>query len=287
MDKNNKAAQQRDSSGNSDHSWRPTSVKLTVATSLEDDTPIQVNLIETMEHKDKGDGYKHNVKNSPSLSAYWLPSKFNHASSEFIKKHLMPHFGVSCLHAGFKIKNKGWEKKKGCLTIVCPRHRYYSPKHCEESKRRSTVYPIRGVDKVCPFHFQVFFNSKQSRWYIPRRQGGKITHVGHFILGPDQVLQTKEELSNLLDYMGAYNAMLPNYWECTKNIQTGEQLKILSDALSQAHKDIMAASGDVASTGMVSLPTESDERTAQKRKTPYKSGEEASAQVLASKFQRK
>ena len=97
-------------------SWTPNEVMITVATSLVDDTPIQVNLIDTMGHKARNSKDNRNV--------YWLQQQFSVNTDEFRAKVLSPHFVLPCREQGFTIMQKGWEPTRNFTVFVCQRGRY-------------------------------------------------------------------------------------------------------------------------------------------------------------------
>ena len=119
-------------SNDNDIEWTPGPVMITVATSLDDDTPMQIDLMKTL-----GFGNSR-VRNRPYWpdEAYWLPAKYSHNDEQFRKEEIMPLFALPCQKAGFRVSSKGWDKR-GYITVVCPRSRFHR-KH-RKSEVRSAI----------------------------------------------------------------------------------------------------------------------------------------------------
>ena len=99
-------------------SWDSPAILFTVATSLHDDTPQEINIVDTI-------GY--NVQVRKHYGKYWLPSTFSENSTQFRKQTLIPAFQRACLPCGFALVAKGWEGNKGTnlkLSFRCKRGRY-------------------------------------------------------------------------------------------------------------------------------------------------------------------
>jgi len=99
--------------------WNADNIELTVATSLDDDTVQTINFSSTLGH---------NTRRSKHLdpeSVYWLQKSYGKNSPEFRAQTLLPFFQKACSKEGFKVHNKGWEKKLGCVRIACPHSRFY------------------------------------------------------------------------------------------------------------------------------------------------------------------
>jgi len=97
--------------------WTVEAIHITVATTLEDDTPLQINLVDTLGHRVSG------PKTKRDDNVFWLPSNMGINTSEFRSNTLSPLFSAACKSAGFAIYMKGWEKSKNYSTFVCQRGR--------------------------------------------------------------------------------------------------------------------------------------------------------------------
>jgi hypothetical protein len=98
--------------------WVVKDLPLTVAKSLEDDTPVTINLVGTMGHK---------VRPGTKVfeQRHWLQKEFSENSPKFRKEKLAPLVARMCLQQGFTSILKGWENKKNKAVFVCSRGRYY------------------------------------------------------------------------------------------------------------------------------------------------------------------
>ena len=114
--------------------WRTQSVSITVATSFENDAPVVINLIDTME---KG---KNRPRKKTEDTVYWLPKKFCTNSEKFRTEVLAPHFVLPCKDAGFVVSMKGWEKDYNYAPITCQRYRTYNggSKLCQDETKDVT-----------------------------------------------------------------------------------------------------------------------------------------------------
>ena len=98
------------------NSWTPNKINITVATSLEDETPVQLNLMSTLGTSSYG---------RLCASRHWLPKEFNSNSGDYRSNVIAPLFILACKDAGFAVKMKGWEKKSKLIKFACARDRPY------------------------------------------------------------------------------------------------------------------------------------------------------------------
>ena len=181
--------------------WTVQELTLKVATSLEDDSQQEINLCETIGHKSR-----QSKKSFDPANVHWLQSDFNLNTPDFRSKTLLSFFQKACSAAGFKICSKGWEEKKGFLRIACTRHRHYQEdvrmsKHVSQERTKKPHLNVahqkrsqrpqknnEGAEgSKCPFGFTVFWNSQHNRWFLPKKQAGCSSHLGHPHLCQDEI----------------------------------------------------------------------------------------------------
>lgn len=107
------------------------------------------------------------------------------------------------------------EYGNGCIEVKCCRGTY----HCEEKSlahnrkkarstksnaapkaiKKKTTKPVHGQDgndTRCPFHFQIYWDEKRQRWFLPKIQRGNRVHCGHSPIDPADIkLETKNSIS--------------------------------------------------------------------------------------------
>jgi len=107
--------------------WNTPELFIDVATALDNDQPVTINIIDTfVEHEIRRSRKdKHSV--SDPTSVYWLQSKYNQNTKEFRVETLSVPFVKSAQQAGFNLSMKGYEKKKNQLPFRCPRYEPYTP----------------------------------------------------------------------------------------------------------------------------------------------------------------
>ena len=107
--------------------------------------------------------------------------------------------------AGNSVLHKGKSAIPGCGYIVlrCTRGRHHiEPKVPEQDKEPVeegpttaptkvkkfllAQRPIKGED-TCKCHFQVYFDPTRNRWFLPHKQGGSASHLGHPKKDPELV----------------------------------------------------------------------------------------------------
>ncbi len=102
-----------------DEKWMPEVISITVCTSLEDNTPQVINLMDTF-----SEVQTRSNRLQPD-EVYWLSERIVDDRKETIQKRLMPLFVLPCADAGFNVKNRGYQNKKSFLYICCRRHKYF------------------------------------------------------------------------------------------------------------------------------------------------------------------
>ena len=171
-------------------SWESGVISVTVATSLNDDTPMSINLTNTL-------GYQ---KNPPSerwrsdRNCYWLPSTFNINTEVFRVEEIYPLFKQACKAAGFKVGGR-YEKNRYTIIFQCVKGRFHyegqNKKHNDnreinvkrqgppKPKAKKTERSLKTKEEVCPFRFCVYWCSVKERWYFPHMQRRCASHIGH------------------------------------------------------------------------------------------------------------
>ncbi len=158
--------------------WLSDEVFISVQTSWDDPTPVEVNLMDTLEQVQA-------VKRATDYDDhYWLPAMFNQNSREFRERIVIPYFVRPCLSGGFNLMSKGWEGSHSCIRFVCNRGKHYRRKPPEAGKVPTdrisrTCRPIRGETETCKFSFKVWWDGDLNRWYFPKAQAGCKHHTGH------------------------------------------------------------------------------------------------------------
>ena len=164
--------------------WTATEVMVQVATSLIDDTPVQVDLMETLTSKGK-----HCQSNQNNV--YWLPKEFSVNTKDFRSGTLLPYFARACQAAGFNVISRGYDKKRNYSRIVCQRGIFAINSRGtgtdEGIRTHRSQRPFAGEHKKCPFNFKVYWSDRSQRWYIPMHGNGDPKHDGHLRRAPEIV----------------------------------------------------------------------------------------------------
>lgn len=169
--------------------WVTPEIRLTVATSLDDDTPLEINLASTIGYK------KHVTKTMKPEAAYWLDSRLHQNTPHYRASVLAPLFVQACQKAGFVVMMKEHDDKlpgnRSKVLFVCNRFRFHKPKStsaASKSKTRSSQRAVKLLgEETCGFKFNVYFDGTRKRWFVPKQQAGSIEHRGHVPLPPDKV----------------------------------------------------------------------------------------------------
>lgn len=175
--------------------WETKDLPITVAVSYEDNSPKEINLLDTI-------GFK--VRSKPSDSKYWLQKEFSHNTAEFRKNTLAPMVARACLERGFTSIILRYNPKTNAASFGCNRGKYY----CRNKRKKDNTLPAApnpnknrkykkekahkssghtsnrptkddGPDCRCLFKFSIYWCPTRSRWYLPEKQAGCKEHRGH------------------------------------------------------------------------------------------------------------
>lgn len=84
--------------------WQADTINITVAKSLDDDTPQNINISSTIgKNKNVPKPSKRNNNN-----CYWLQKSLNQNNAAFRQKHIHPMFVLACHASGFNIHGDQW-----------------------------------------------------------------------------------------------------------------------------------------------------------------------------------
>ena len=139
IDKNNNKSNKNDTGGGLKQwpMWMPERMLVTVATGLEDDTPLTINLLNTFGRSRKRVHAKRQIFSEDNV--YWLPSTYNQNNAEFRKHELAPFFTKACEGLGFGLNMAGYEKKQMSAKFNCKRARSHKKKTEEEQLKALQV----------------------------------------------------------------------------------------------------------------------------------------------------
>jgi hypothetical protein len=204
--------------------WTTKELFIDVATSLQDDTPVSINILDTLVQ----DRVQRKLTSTGSVvstnSVYWLHSKFNQNNEQYRGNVLSCMFVLAGQVAGFNLVSKGWEPKGNLVRMVCQRWRKCHTNNNRLPARRGTirlppqqppspsqrtanfkkgwrkkemvarrVKTNKPVDSsltdvvLCPFRFCVCWDPERCRWYLPKKQTGVSHHCGHPKRLPEQI----------------------------------------------------------------------------------------------------
>jgi hypothetical protein len=104
--------------------WIPKQIHVGVATSMADDNPQVINLMDTLGYS----GKRAIASIDDSTSFFLLKNKYSSNTAEFRSQVLAPLFVYSCKQAGFAVYMKGWEKARNHVKFVCQRCKYHKTK---------------------------------------------------------------------------------------------------------------------------------------------------------------
>lgn len=188
--------------------WSAGPIHISIATSLTDDTPIQLNLSDTIGHGRK------KPRTPSDLNCYWLPAHLNKNTETFRHEQIHPIFVQACYKAGFNLHGK-WVQNDDCIQFSCAQSKF----HNEEKNREHNAKKPRKVKNVlkgpaerdrktsrsvkdiegqvtCTFSFRVHWDKTKERWFVPHQQSGSLSHQGHSHFDPNFLrIQTKHGLS--------------------------------------------------------------------------------------------
>ena len=166
--------------------WETHELWVDVATSLNNPTPVRLNVIETMGHDVRLSAKK---KANP-MNRHYLPGEMSYNDDEYRRDVVVPHFSRAALVAGFGIRSRGWEPKKNCLKLTCERFKECkdtarSPGDVADSLTKGLSQRVPSTKKAvcreetCNFSFTVHWCPQHKRWFLPRQQQGNKRHNGH------------------------------------------------------------------------------------------------------------
>lgn len=188
--------------------WSAGPIYISIATSLNDDTAIQLDLSETIGHSRK------KPRNPSNLNCYWLPSHLNKSTEDFRHDHIHPIFVQACYKAGFNIHGH-WVKDDGCIQFSCAQSKFHKEEQNREQnakkprkvknelkdpveRNKKTSRPMKEIEghTTCTFSFRVHWDKKKERWFVPHQQSGSLSHCGHSHFDPNFLrIQTRHGLS--------------------------------------------------------------------------------------------
>lgn len=197
------------------NTWTCPPILIDVAESLTNDGILQkIDIAETIlgrEGRSVPSSKKRNDDN-----CYWLAKKFN--IDEFREKEIAPEIKAICRAAGFKVicqYRKTAYGGNGSIEVKCCRGKYHSVEKtlvqnrkkartaksnaAPKTRKKKSMKPILGQDgndTRCPFQFQIFWDEKRKRWFLPKIQRGNRVHCGHKQIDPADIkLRTKNSIS--------------------------------------------------------------------------------------------
>ena len=198
------------------NTWTCPPLLINVAASSTSDDIIQIDIAETLLGREGGRNVPSPEKRNDD-NCYWFAKIFNINTDEFREKEIVREIKAACRAAGFTVncKYKKMEYGNGCIEVKCCRGTY----HCEEKSlahnrkkarstksnaapkaiKKKTTKPVHGQDgndTRCPFHFQIYWDEKHQRWFLPKIQRGNRVHCGHSPIDPADIkLETKNSIS--------------------------------------------------------------------------------------------
>ena len=219
--------------------WTATEVMLQVATSLTDDTPVPIDLTETLISKGK-----HCQSNQ--CNVYWLPKEFLVNTKEFRTTTLLPYFARACQAAGFNVLSKGYDKDRYYCRIVCQRGLFARNSRGsgtdEGIQTHRSQRPFAGEHKKCPFDFKVYWSNRSQRWYLPMCGNGDPKHDGHLRRAPETVrvlmkntpIDERQIAQDILSQFGACTTTIAVLRKRTGLSVSKDQMKHLQRKLRDA-----------------------------------------------------
>ena len=111
--------------------WRAGPLVISIATSLTNDNPIELDFSKTIGHG------KYKPRKPSDSNCYWLPKNINENNDEFREKIIHPIFVQACYRAGFNIEGK-WVKKDACILFFCNRGRFHNQDKNNEHYEKKT-----------------------------------------------------------------------------------------------------------------------------------------------------
>jgi len=119
--------------------WQADEINITVATSLDDDTPQNINIAPTIgKNKNVPRASKRNDKN-----CYWLQNSFNLNNATFRQKYIHPMFVHACHASGFNIHGE-YDPNDKCIQFGCLMRKWHDEvyqKEYRDSQPRNVKNP--------------------------------------------------------------------------------------------------------------------------------------------------
>lgn len=186
---------------NSLSTWTGT-VYIDVAESLNSDTIMEIDIMETIDNA---------TKKVPSASkrcdenCYWLLKKFYNKNDDDTRHEIFATIHNAVRRGGFQVKCRYQENssdttdaKTGWIEAKCKRCEFHdeeknkthnmkkksnlnTKKEAKEKKKRSgkPVKGLEGHDTLCPVCFKIYWDAALQRWFVPKHQKGEKIHCGH------------------------------------------------------------------------------------------------------------
>ena len=166
--------------------WHSKTLMIEVASSLEDNKIIELNLVSTF-------GVNTRVSKKQlelGLNKHWLPSHFDSDDRETRLGALCRHFSVPALLSGFALRVRRYRDSN--LYFECERGRGFESRkdgdslvnlaQVSDQRVPTTAKAISGLSQRCPFRFYIGWSVFHRRWFIPHSQMGCANHLGHLKL---------------------------------------------------------------------------------------------------------
>jgi hypothetical protein len=103
--------------------WDTTDFPVVVSTSLTDDKPLTINLIETF----GGTGRVGKLMKEAGVKVFWLPKELNNCDKPS-RLRVYQHFSHSAMkNGGFALRINGWKEKRQLVMFECIRGSWYEP----------------------------------------------------------------------------------------------------------------------------------------------------------------
>ena len=191
-------------------SWTPATLKVTVATSLTDDTPKVIDLVDCV-------GKVARSSKGTLSNPHWLPMRFCSSDESFRQNVLSPYFMNACRAAGFPAVILQTRMKQNTVIFGCQKGRYLKseaksgsvasqddddtdsvapseatsvasePRSASKRKwRAQRPQRYMGVE-TCKCRFNVCFDPQNKRWFIPRLGPGTLSHNDHVQKDPKEI----------------------------------------------------------------------------------------------------
>jgi hypothetical protein len=116
--------------------WDTTDFPVVVSTSLTDDKPLTINLIETF----GGTGRVGKLMKEAGVKVFWLPKEFNNCDKPS-RLRVYQHFSHSAMkNGGFALRINGWKESRQLVMFECIRGSWYEPPR----PKKPPAAPVEG-----------------------------------------------------------------------------------------------------------------------------------------------